>query len=247
MEVSLPYQEDNSIPPNHEPRPAYGRSHNSRLVRPLSLASLLTNIFININSINAGVAALHLEDQVATKRCGHLANKELVDTETFTSRIRAAALIRSQLQRDIVIIARTDALAAHGLQEALARLKAAIGAGADVAFLEGVRSVAEAKEFTSWCKALGVPALYNCVPGGVSPVFNVKDAREVGYGLVITPTLALGAVYEAVEKVFRGLKEEGDTKGGVEVGVRGLFESCGLEEVVEFDVKAGGKGYEKGI
>jgi 2-methylisocitrate lyase-like PEP mutase family enzyme len=95
-------------------------------------------------------------------------------------------------------------------------------------------------------KKRGIPALYNCVPGGVSPVLSVKEAREIGYGLVITPTLALGAVYEAVEKAYKGLKEEGDTKGN-EVGVRTLFESCGLREAVEFDVRAGGKGFENGI
>ncbi|TVY65527.1 Carboxyvinyl-carboxyphosphonate phosphorylmutase, partial [Lachnellula suecica] len=162
--------------------------------------------------INAGVAALHLEDQVQTKRCGHLSNKELVDPATFTSRIRAAAATRTQLQRDIVIIARTDSLASHGLPEALSRLKSAIAAGADVAFLEGVRSVAEEKEFCMEMRELGVPALYNCVPGGVSPVLSVSEAREVGYGVFITPTLALGAVYEAVGEAYRGLMEEGDVK-----------------------------------
>jgi 2-methylisocitrate lyase-like PEP mutase family enzyme len=95
-------------------------------------------------------------------------------------------------------------------------------------------------------KELGVPSLYNCVPGGVSPVLSVKEARKVGYGVVITPTLALEAVYEAVEKAYRGLREEGDTRGNG-VGVRTLFESCGLREAVGFDVGAGGRGFEDGI
>jgi len=154
--------------------------------------------------------------------------------------------MRVQLQRDIVIIARTDALAAHGFPEALSRLKSAVSAGADVAFLEGVRSLDEAKTFCQEMKQLGVPALYNCVPGGVSPVLSVREAKQVGYGVVITPTLALGAVYEAVEKAYRGLREDGDTRGNG-VGVRMLFDSCGLREAVEFDVRAGGKGFEDGI
>jgi len=194
--------------------------------------------------MNANVAAFHLEDQVVNKRCGHLKNKELVSTETYISRIRAASTMRSQLGRDIVIIARTDALASLGYGEALSRLKAAVEAGADVAFLEGVRSKEEAVRF---CKEMaGVPCLYNCVPGGVSPVLSVKEARECGYRMIITPTLALGAVYEAVNKVYKGLMEEGDSKGNG-VPVRELFESCGLDVAVEFDVKAGGKLYENGV
>ncbi|KAH7319358.1 isocitrate lyase family protein-like protein [Rhexocercosporidium sp. MPI-PUGE-AT-0058] len=194
--------------------------------------------------ISAGVAALHLEDQVANKRCGHLKNKELVDESTFISRITAAANMRAQLGRDIVIIARTDALASLGYDTALSRLKAAVEAGAEVAFLEGVTSMEEAKKF---CSDMGeVPCLYNCVPGGVSPVLSVRDARSAGYRIMITPTLALEAVYEAVNDVYRTLRDEGDA-GGNGVGVRRLFESCGLEEAVQFDVQAGGKGYDKGI
>ena len=194
--------------------------------------------------ISAGVAAFHLEDQVVNKRCGHLKNKELVSPETFISRIRAASTMRSQLGRDIVIIARTDALASLGYEEALKRLKAAVEAGADVAFLEGVRSKEEAVKV---CKEMeGVPCLYNCVPGGVSPVLSVKEARDCGYRVIITPTIALGAVHEAVTKAYKGLMEEGDSKGNG-VPVRQLFESCGLEESVQFDVKAGGKLYENGV
>ncbi|KAL5314734.1 hypothetical protein ACEPPN_017380 [Leptodophora sp. 'Broadleaf-Isolate-01'] len=186
--------------------------------------------------ITAGIAALHLEDQVVNKRCGHLKNKELVDESTFISRITAAANMRAQLGRDVVIIARTDALASLGYDTTLTRLKAAVGAGTDVAFLEGVASVEEAKKF---CGDMGeVPCLYNCVPGGVSPVLSVMEAKGAGYRVMITPTLALEAVYEAVEDACRRLKDEGDASGNG-VGVRKLFESCGLEEAVEFDVKAG--------
>jgi len=196
--------------------------------------------------INANVAAFHLEDQVVTKRCGHLKNKELVSEDEFISRIRAASTTRQNLGRDIIIIARTDALASHGYEVAFSRLKKAVEAGADVAFLEGVRSKEEARRVCKDMRGLGVPCLYNCVPGGVSPVLSVDEARECGFKVVITPTLALGAVYEAVGKAYKGLFERGDTKGN-EVPVRDLFESCGLSQAVEFDVKAGGKLYENGI
>lgn len=194
--------------------------------------------------INGNVAAFHLEDQVVNKRCGHLKNKELVDAATYVSRIRAAANMRTQLSRDIVIIARTDALASLGYGEALSRLKKAVESGADVAFLEGVSSTEEAKKF---CKDMGsVPTLYNCVPGGVSPVLNVKEAKECGYRMIITPIVAVGAVYEAVTKAYKGLFEEGDTIAS-NVPVRTLFEACGINEAVEFDIKAGGKLYQNGV
>lgn len=196
--------------------------------------------------INAGVAAFHLEDQVVNKRCGHLRNKELVDEDTYVSRIRAAAAMREQLGRDIIIIARTDALAGSGYDVAFSRLKKAIEAGADVAFLEGVSSVEEAKRVCSEMKVLGIPCLYNCVPGGVSPVLSVKEAQECGYSMIITPTLGLGAVFESVTKAYKGLMENGDSNG-TGVPVRDLFDACGLKAAVEFDIKAGGKLFEKGI
>lgn len=192
--------------------------------------------------INANVAALHLEDQVVNKRCGHLKNKKLVSSSDFVSRIRAASTIRSLLGRDIVIIARTDALSSLGYSEAVNRLKAAVEAGADIAFLEGVRSKA-----VRFCIDMAsVPCLYNCVPGGVSPVLSVNEARECGYKMIITPIIALGAAYEAVNKVYKGLMDEGNSKGNG-VPVRELFESCGLNEAVRFDVTAGGKLYENGV
>jgi 2-methylisocitrate lyase-like PEP mutase family enzyme len=194
--------------------------------------------------ISAGVAGFHLEDQVVNKRCGHLKNKELVDEATYVSRIQAAATMRTQLSRDIVIIARTDALASLGYDAAVGRLKKAIAAGADVAFLEGVRSKEEAKRVCEELKP--TPVLYNCVPGGVSPLLTVNEARELGYKMIITPTLALGAVYEAVNKTYAKLRDEGDSKGN-EVPVRDLFESCGLNDAVEFDIKAGGQLYAKGV
>jgi 2-methylisocitrate lyase-like PEP mutase family enzyme len=92
----------------------------------------------------SGVAGLHIEDQVQTKRCGHLQGKQLVDTSTFISRIRAAKAARDSIDSNIIIIARTDALQSLGYKEAVQRLKAAHEAGADVAFLEGITSKDEA-------------------------------------------------------------------------------------------------------
>jgi len=98
--------------------------------------------------ILAGVAGLHIGNQVTTMRCGHLLGKELVDTDTFVARIRAADAARRRLDDDIVLPARTDALQSYGFDEAVARLKAAVAAGADVAFLEGMKNLDEMRLVT---------------------------------------------------------------------------------------------------
>lgn len=94
----------------------------------------------------AGVAGLHIEDQVMSKRCGHLLGKELVDLDVLVSRIRAADAARKRLGQDIVIIARTDSLQSLGMNEAVRRLQAAVAAGADVVFLEGMKTVEEMEQ-----------------------------------------------------------------------------------------------------
>ncbi|KAF1966317.1 Phosphoenolpyruvate/pyruvate domain-containing protein [Bimuria novae-zelandiae CBS 107.79] len=198
-----------------------------------------------ITYIRAGVAGLHLEDQVVTKRCGHLKGKQLVDTDEFVSRIRAAVMARQQSGGDIVIIARTDALAGEGYDEALKRLRAAISAGAEVAFLEGVTTREEAENLTR--DLAPTSCLFNNVPAGVSPSFSVKEAREIGYKIAIYPILALEVVYPAVTNACRQLFDEGEVqspeKDGKRWGPRDLFKVCGLDELMEFDRQAGGRGY----
>lgn len=198
--------------------------------------------------IRGGVAGLHIEDQVVTKRCGHLKGKQLVDIGEFSSRIKAARMAREQSHGDIVLIARTDALASHGYDEALRRLHAAVAEGADAVFLEGVNSREEAERF---CKDMGdVPCLYNNVPGGVSPDFSVKEATEIGYKIAIYPCLAFEMVYPAVRKALRQLKEKGSVESpegdGRRYSPRELFEVCGLKETMAFDVAAGGTAYSNG-
>jgi 2-methylisocitrate lyase-like PEP mutase family enzyme len=166
---------------------------------------------------------------------------------------------RQQSGRDIVIIARTDALASQGYDEALSRLKAAVEAGADVAFLEGVESREQAAQF---CVDMGeTPCLFNNVPGGVSPDFSVEEARELGYRIVIFPLLAVEMVYPVVRRAVRQLMDKGTVEAfdGVEggegndgqakgkrYGPRELFEVCGLKEMMAFDVEAGGTAYANG-
>jgi 2-methylisocitrate lyase-like PEP mutase family enzyme len=198
--------------------------------------------------IRAGVAGLHLEDQVVNKRCGHLKGKQLVEINEYASRIRAAVLAREQSGGDIVIIARTDALQGFGYDEAVKRLKAAIAAGADVAFLEGVTSREDAERA---CKELApTPCLFNNVPGGVSPDFSVEEARQLGYKLAIFPALAFEVVYPAVRRAVQQMKSlgkvESQEKDGRRYGPKELFQVCGLDEMVEFDNQVGGGAYTNG-
>lgn len=154
--------------------------------------------------MKAGVAALHLEDQVQNKRCGHLLNKQLVLQDEFLLRIRAAVLARERTAGDIVIIARSDALQSLGYEIARDRLRAAIDAGADVAFLEGITSKEEGRAI---CQDLApTPCLFNCVEGSALPQLSVQEAKDLGYRLIIFPGTALVPVYEMVMEAAKALK-----------------------------------------
>lgn len=195
--------------------------------------------------IRAGVAALHLEDQQTTKRCGHLRNKQLVSENEYLSRVRAAVNARKLSGRDIVLIARTDALATLGYDQALSRLKGAIELGMDVAFLEGVTSQDQARQV---CKDLKpTPVLFNAVAGGVSPDLSVAEAQELGFRLIIFPGFALGPVYGAVSAAAQHLKETGSPLVSEQGGPRELFNVVGLREALAVDMASGGGNFAGGV
>ena len=205
--------------------------------------------------ITAGIAGLHLEDQVLSKRCGHLLGKQVVDQDTFLSRIRAAVLARADMQAsvgdeagDIVLIARTDALQIAGFDEAVKRLKGAIAAGADVAFLEGLETAEQCRRA---CEELApTPVLLNMVPGGVTPNTTAAEAQAAGFKLIIYPGLMLSAVYESCAAASAELKNTGTialTESQQKEGPRGLFMVCGLRGLLELDKKAGGQAFSSGI
>ncbi|KAI8634625.1 carboxyvinyl-carboxyphosphonate phosphorylmutase [Xylariaceae sp. FL1651] len=197
-----------------------------------------------------GVAAFHLEDQVTTKRCGHLLGKELVDTATYVARIRAADAARKRMGSDIVIIARTDALQSLGYEEAIARLRAAVAAGADVAFLEGARSKEHMAQVVR--DLAPTPCFLNMVGGGVTPLVGAREAKALGYRVVIWPLAGLTSAYLGMREFCRELKETGEIKerytedGRVDGGVRDIFELCGLSACGEFDQKMGGTSFANG-
>ncbi|KAJ9651975.1 hypothetical protein H2198_008777 [Neophaeococcomyces mojaviensis] len=197
--------------------------------------------------IDSNVAALHLEDQTLNKRCGHLQNKQLVSQDEFLSRIRSSVMARKESGRDIVLIARTDALQSLGFEEAVKRLKAAIAEGADVAFLEGFFTREQGEEI---CRIMApTPCLINVVAGGVTPTISAAEAKALGFKVMIWPILSLTEVFNATKRAMKELKETGikEPVPGGSGGIRDIFGVCGLKECADFDKKAGGSAYSNGI
>ncbi len=155
---------------------------------------------------DAGVAALHLEDQVMPKRCGHYEGQEVIAAEEMVGKIRAA--VEARRDPGLVIIARTDARAAAGLEEALRRARLYAAAGADVLFVEAPRTREEVRAIR---EAVQVPLLYNLTYSGKSPVLSPAELRALGYQIVIFPAdLQLGAI-RGMQQVLASLRREGLT------------------------------------
>ncbi|PVH84227.1 Phosphoenolpyruvate/pyruvate domain-containing protein [Cadophora sp. DSE1049] len=189
-----------------------------------------------------GVAALHIEDQVQEKRCGHLLGKQIVDREMFYTRLRAAVKARNDLQSDMLIIARTDARQSFGFDEAAERLKEAVKIGVDAVFLEALQSKDEARRI---CETMGdVPVLLNMVPGGTTPDITVDEAKNLGFRIITFPGLSLTPVMLGVQAELEHLKTNGFVSPeNAGHGVKGLFNMCGLQECIDIDKAAGGKAY----
>ena len=148
------------------------------------------NVFRTVQEFeSAGVAAIHIEDQVFPKKCGHLDNKELVSREDFVAKIRAASAARRS--KDFCIIARTDSRAVVGLEEAIERANLALANGADVAFVEAPQTMAEIEAVPKLVKG---PCLLNVVRGGKTPEIELEVAERMGYAIAIVPGLLLGAL-----------------------------------------------------
>lgn len=188
----------------------------------------------------AGVAALHIEDQVQEKRCGHLTGKQIVTREVYYSRLRAAVKARDECGSQMLILARTDARADSGFDEAVARLQGAVECGVDGLFLEALQSREEAERAVKIFE--GTPLLLNMVPGGKTPKATTKEAREMGFRIFINPTLAMEAVVRPLERAFKLLKEEG-TDECEPLGPPALFKICGLDDAMAFDESVGGQAF----
>lgn len=156
----------------------------------------------------AGVAAIHIEDQVTPKRCGHLEGKEVISLEEMVGKLRAA--LEARTDNDFAIIARTDARAVHGLDEAIQRGKAFAALGADAVFIEAPESE---KELETIARSIGeVPLMVNMFKGGKTPLLPASRLEEMGYRIAIFPSDTQRAAIHAMKEALAVLQRDGSTE-----------------------------------
>ena len=167
------------------------------------------NVHRTVNElIAAGAAGCFLEDQVWPKRCGHMRNKKVIDREEYVDKIRAA--VDARAGRDFFIVARTDALAIHGMDEAIARVTAAREAGANASFVEAPASLEDLIEIG---KRSPWPNVANMIEGGKTPVLPKEQLVELGFQIILYPLAGLFSAAKIMEEIFRKLQLEGTTLG----------------------------------
>jgi len=155
----------------------------------------------------AGVAAIHLEDQVDAKRCGHRPGKQLVTTDVMVDRLKAA--VDARVDPAFVIMARTDAAAVEGLDAAIERAGRYVEAGADMIFAE---ALTEAEHFRRFALTVSVPVLANMTEFGRSPLLTLEELRATGIRLVLYPLTAFRAMAQAASRVYETLRTQGDQR-----------------------------------
>lgn len=161
--------------------------------------------------IRAGAAAVHIEDQIAQKRCGHRPNKEIVSQGEMVDRVKAA--VDARTDESFFIMARTDAFAQEGLESAIERAQACVEAGADGIFAEAVN---EEEHYRAFSAAIDVPLLANITEFGQTPLYNKAELGEWGVDMVLYPLSAFRAMNKAAEHVYTSILEEGDQKAVVD-------------------------------
>ncbi len=176
--------------------------------------------------IRFGAGGLHIEDQVATKRCGHRPNKVIVSCTEMVDRIKAA--VDAKTDSEFVIMARTDALAVEGVNSVIDRLSACVEAGADMVFPEAVTDLAI---YRSVAAATRVPVLANITEFGVSPLFTVRELKEADVSLVLYPLSAFRAMSAAAVKVYRALRADGTQKSVLDL----MQTRADLYQVIGYD------------
>ena len=182
----------------------------------------------------SGVAALHLEDQEFPKRCGHLDDKRVISTDDMVQKIRAA--VDARTDDDFTIIVRTDAIAVTGWEDAMDRCQQYVEAGADVLFVEALRTPEQIEQAG---RELNVPLLYNYVETGKSPLLPAKELEKYGFKIVIYPASGLLSAMHAVRETLATLKLQGTTSHLLENmdSLQDCFEAVGLSEMLEEDAR----------
>ena len=182
----------------------------------------------------AGVAAIHIEDQESPKRCGHLDGKKVIPTTDMVQKIRAA--VDARTDDDFTIIVRTDSIAVTGWDDAMHRCDEYVKAGADVLFVEALRTPEEVERAA---KNLDIPLLFNFVESGKSPLLSASELENLGFKIVIYPASALLSVTHVVGQVMAELKEKGTTAHLMDnmVSLEACFETMGLSTMLAEDAQ----------
>ena len=177
--------------------------------------------------IKAGAGAMHIEDQVGAKRCGHRPGKAIVSQQEMVDRVKAA--VDARTDANFVVMARTDALAVEGLQSAIERAQACVEAGADMIFPEAMTELGMYKQFVD---AVKVPVLANITEFGSTPLFTVDELRGVDVSIVLYPLSAFRAMNKAAQNVYQTIRRDGTQKAVVDtMQTRNeLYESIGYHE-----------------
>ncbi|WFZ85872.1 methylisocitrate lyase [Citrobacter freundii] len=179
----------------------------------IGFGSSAFNVARTVKSISkAGAAALHIEDQIGAKRCGHRPNKAIVSKEEMVDRIRAA--VDARTDPNFVIMARTDALAVEGLDAAIDRAQAYVEAGADMLFPEAITELAMYRQFAD---AVQVPILANITEFGATPLFTTDELRSANVAMALYPLSAFRAMNRAAEQVYNVLRQEGTQKNVIDI------------------------------
>ncbi|MEX2643424.1 MAG: isocitrate lyase/PEP mutase family protein [Acetobacterales bacterium] len=184
----------------------------------------------------AGVAAIHIEDQQWPKRCGHFSGKLLVDADEMANKIKAA--VDARLDDDFAIIARTDAYSVEGFESALERGEKYVEAGADIIFVEELRSVEEMEEVI---RRFSVPALFNMGGSGKTPFLGVDEIEKLGFKIAIYPNFIMRAAIHAAQELLRNFRKTGKMWGN-EAGMTGWADRHQLlrmDEIMEMEQRYG--------
>lgn len=154
----------------------------------------------------AGAAAVMIEDQVSPKKCGHTRGKQVIGRDEARMKIRAAVDARRETEADILILARTDARAVHGFDEALNRCRDFEAEGADIIFFEAPETETEMRRF---CEAVQKPCMANMVPGGKTPILPPQELQSIGYKLALYPVVLMSSAITAMQAALAALKPDG--------------------------------------
>jgi carboxyvinyl-carboxyphosphonate phosphorylmutase len=200
----------------------------------------VTNVYRTVREMErAGAAGMFIEDQVFPKRCGHMEGKQVIPAEEMVAKIKAA--LDARIDPDFVIMARTDALAVHGIEEAIRRGNLYRETGADLIFVEAPQTIEDMKRIN---REINAPTLANNVEGGKSPLLTAKKLESIGYNVVVFPIASTYCIAKAVVDLMRELKEKGTTESFLDrmITFAPFNELVGLP-----DIRKKEEGYLKGF